>query len=81
MTRQGPPSAPPSAIKRLETITHRLSKIEVSRADLVSERDQLIREVLASKEAGATRVARAAAMSTAAVYKIRNKPINEGDQE
>jgi hypothetical protein len=58
-------------LHELEKVTQRLAKIEATRAALAAKRDSLIRQALVTT--GATTVARAAEMSTAAVYKIRDK--------
>lgn len=66
-----PPTTAHDPLAELERVTARLAKIEATRATLAAERDTLIQEALTQR--GATTVAKAANMSTAAVYKIRNK--------
>jgi DNA invertase Pin-like site-specific DNA recombinase len=66
------PNEPPAKLVQLQHVAKRLARLEATRAALAAERDQLIREVMANGQ-GATTVARASGMSTAAVYKIRDK--------
>ena len=56
-------------------MSKRLVKVDQNRASLIVQRDQLIREVLATNEAGPSVVARAARISAAMVYKIKDKEV------
>jgi len=64
-----------SKLKDLEALSKRLLKVDHSRSQLILERDELIRDLLRENEAGPTVVARAALISTAMVYKIRDKEV------
>jgi hypothetical protein len=70
MSTTTPPADP---LGELDKLARRLARLERTRGQLTDARNQLIREVMATDQAGATVIARASRISTAAVYKIRDR--------